>query len=129
MTERPRRSIRRVLGPAIWVISRSAPTATRRPSRIATACAIVNRSSTVMIFPFDRTTSGAGCCARNPTHASTASVTEPLFSHQVRDVFLIFIADEFHQFRPELQMHRLRRGGPGLGVSPGIVDRRRDFHD
>jgi len=39
------------------------PTATMRPPRTATACAIENVSSTVMIFPFVRIVSGGFCCA------------------------------------------------------------------
>ncbi len=50
----------RVLGPASRVMSWLVPTATMRSPRIATACAIVKRSSTVMTFPFDRMRSGAG---------------------------------------------------------------------
>ena len=61
MTARPRRSIRRVAGDASFATSASLPTATMRSPRMATACAIEKRSSTVMIFPFDRMTSGAGC--------------------------------------------------------------------
>ena len=57
MTALPPRSIRLVFGPASRVISWLVPTATMRSPRIATACAIVKRSSTVMIFPFDRTRS------------------------------------------------------------------------
>ena len=87
VTALPPRSIRLVFGPASRVISWLVPTATMRSPRIATACAIVKRSSTVMIFPFDRTRSagpaeaagegpGAGCCARiiapAPASASNA---------------------------------------------------------
>jgi len=47
VTERPRRSIRLVAGPASAAISRELPTATMRSPRMATASAIENRSSTV----------------------------------------------------------------------------------
>ena len=73
MTVRPPRSIRRVPAPASLPMSSLLPTATMRSPRMATACAIVKRSSTVMIFPFDRMRSGGGCCARGIAAASTNS--------------------------------------------------------
>src|SRR5579863_6199959 len=51
-----------------------------------------------------------------------------LLSHHVRDVLFIFIADKFENLGPKLQMHSLRRGGPGLGVGFGVVDGRPHFH-
>ena len=51
---------RRVAGVASAPMSRFDPTATMRSARIATASAIVKRSSTVMILPFVRMMS-AGC--------------------------------------------------------------------
>src|SRR6185503_12321628 len=62
--ERPRRSIRRVFGPASRVTSWFVPTARMRSPRTATACAIVNFSSTVMILPLVKMTSATGCWAR-----------------------------------------------------------------
>ena len=51
--------MRSVPGPASASISRFVPTATIRPSLMATACAIESRASTVMIRPFTSTRSAA----------------------------------------------------------------------
>src|SRR5262245_54914601 len=59
MTVRPRRSIVLALGPASLEISWLEPTATIRSPLTATACAIVNRSSTVTILPLEKTRSAA----------------------------------------------------------------------
>ena len=76
MTARPRRSILRVAGVASFRTSASVPTATMRSPRTAIACATVKRSSTVMIFPFEKMTSGAGCCAgRVDTAPANTSAT------------------------------------------------------
>ena len=48
-----------------WLV----PTATMRSPRTATACAIENASSTVMIFPFVRIVSAGCCCAWRNTAA------------------------------------------------------------
>ena len=65
VTALPPRSIRLRAGPASRPMSALVPTATMRSPRMATAWAIVKRSSTVTIFPFDRIRSGGGCCARD----------------------------------------------------------------
>src|SRR5882724_1420059 len=55
-----------VAGPASVLIAASVPTAVNRPSAIATACAIENAASTVMMWPLTRIVSGgrATGCAR-----------------------------------------------------------------
>jgi hypothetical protein len=64
ITARPPRSMTRVPRPINTRTSRSEPTATKRPPRIATASWIENRGSTVMILPLRKTKSaGAGAAA------------------------------------------------------------------
>src|SRR5712671_1762247 len=77
MTERPRKSIRRVFAPASRRMSALVPTFTMRSPLMATACAIVNRSSTVMIFPLERMMSGVVCWAAT----SETVVTSAKASH------------------------------------------------
>ena len=103
MTARPPRSIRLVLGPASRPISSFVPTATMRSPRIATACAIVKRSSTVMIFPFDRIRS----LARGLLRASIAPARHDGEPARRRP-------------RQSARSHRslpvLRRGQPSIGI-------------
>ena len=64
MTVWPRRSIVVVEGPASFRIAASVPTAVKRPSEIATACAIEKLASTVMTWPLTRIVSAAAASAR-----------------------------------------------------------------
>src|SRR5215813_947818 len=79
ITARPRKSMRRVFGPARRFTSALLPTPTMRSPLIASACAMENRSSTVMTFPFEKIMSGAVCCAPMNeaalTNASNAAAT------------------------------------------------------
>ena len=60
MTARPFRSTTRVVGDTYRRISSDVPTPTNRPSFTATACAMVNALSTVMILPLTYTVSAIG---------------------------------------------------------------------
>ena len=113
---------------------------------IATACAIVKRSSTVMIFPFERIRSGAGCCARSVAVGTGGSLQQQnhgyrkaadyrrilLYPHQLPTMcgmsFSFSLQVNSRRSRVQQQEHLLRRSGPRLGVSLGIVDRRHHFH-
>src|SRR5262245_39068159 len=79
ITDSPRKSMRRVFGPARRFTSTLLPTPTMRSPLTASACAMENRSSTVMTLPFEKIMSGAVCCApmneaalTNASNAATA---------------------------------------------------------
>src|SRR5262245_29213296 len=74
MTVRPLRSMARVCGPLSLPMSAAVPVATMRPERMASACVIVKRSSTVTILPLMRMVS-AGCAFAALSPASRAMAT------------------------------------------------------
>ena len=85
-TARPRRSILRVAGPAICPICWLVPTAITRSPFMATAWAIVNFSSTVMILPLVRMKSGADCWARVTAPAQKMARTAPAATVRIQRV-------------------------------------------
>jgi hypothetical protein len=75
MTARPARSTTRVCGPLSASTSAVVPTLRMRSPLTASACAMVKRSSTVMILPLMSTVSGA--CARAGVAAAKAANASP----------------------------------------------------
>src|SRR5262245_25006559 len=73
MTERPARSMTRVCGPLSAAMSDVVPTLTTRSPLMASACAMVKRSSTVTILPLTSTVSGA--CDQTPVGAAATAST------------------------------------------------------
>src|SRR5262245_2057186 len=75
MTVRPPRSMVRVDGPLSASISAVVPTLRMRPPLMASAWAIVKRSSTVTTLPLTRTVSGTCAAAANGAAARIASAS------------------------------------------------------
>src|SRR6188472_2402100 len=72
MTVRRPTSMRRVLGPRNFSISDALPTATMRSFLIASASAMVNRSSTVTILPLTSNVSAGSCVHPGVLHANAS---------------------------------------------------------
>ena len=110
MTVFPLRSIFRVCASASLAICAVLPTATMRPSLIASACAIVKRSSTVMIFPVDENrVYGLRSVRRRQKHKSCTAKDAKEPPHEYRFIDL----NEIH-FAPD----NVARARPHPHLSP-----------